>query len=185
MENLNEKEILENGLDVDTTKEGSVKWKLGLKKPDYISWDEYFMYMALLTAQRSKDPSTQVGAVIISREKIIVGCGYNGMPIGCDDDLMPWRRDSENTLENKYFYVCHAEMNAILNTNSNVSIRGGIMYTTMFPCNECAKMTEVVYLKDKYFDKQETQASKKLLQIAGINFRQFLSNRKTLTLSFE
>uniref|UniRef100_A0A914DVZ0 Probable deoxycytidylate deaminase n=1 Tax=Acrobeloides nanus TaxID=290746 RepID=A0A914DVZ0_9BILA len=190
MENLIEKEILANGHDVVAAEGSLVKEKLCLKRPDYISWDEYFMYMALLAAQRSKDPSTQVGAIIINQEKIIVGCGYNGMPIGCDDNLMPWGKDSENMLENKYFYVCHAEMNAILNTNSNVSTRSATIYTTMFPCNECAKliiqsrMSEVVYLKDKP-DKQQMQASKNLLQIAGIKFRQFQSDRKTLTLSLE
>ena len=127
-----------------------------MKRQDYISWDEYFMGIALLTAQRSKDNSSQVGACIVSRENKILSLGYNGMPIGCLDDEMPWGREG-TPLDTKYMYVCHAELNAILNHASGTgSLRGARIYTTLFPCNECAKaliqsgIREVIYYEDKY-----------------------------------
>ena len=126
-----------------------------MKRTDYISWDEYFMGVALLTAQRSKDNTSQVGACIVSRENKILSMGYNGMPTGCDDD-MPWEREGE-PLKTKYMYVCHAELNAILNHASGTgSLKGARIYTTLFPCNECAKaliqsgISQVIYYEDKY-----------------------------------
>ena len=120
-----------------------------MKRTDYINWDEYFMGIALLTAMRSKDPSSQVGACIVSPENKILSLGYNGMPIGCDDDAMPWEREGE-PLNTKYMYVCHAELNAILNSAHN-NLKGARVYVTLFPCNECTKaiiqsgISEVVY----------------------------------------
>ena len=120
-----------------------------MKRTDYINWDEYFMGIALLTAMRSKDPSSQVGACIVSPENKILSLGYNGMPIGCDDDAMPWDREGD-PLDTKYMYVCHAELNAILNSAHN-NLKGARVYVTLFPCNECAKaiiqsgISEVVY----------------------------------------
>ena len=108
-----------------------------MKRTDYINWDEYFMGIALLTAMRSKDPSSQVGACIVSPENKILSLGYNGMPIGCDDDAMPWEREGD-PLDTKYMYVCHAELNAILNSAHN-NLKGARVYVTLFPCNECAK----------------------------------------------
>ena len=108
-----------------------------MKRTDYINWDEYFMGIALLTAMRSKDPSSQVGACIVSPENKILSLGYNGMPIGCDDDAMPWDREGD-PLDTKYMYVCHAELNAILNSAHN-NLKGARVYVTLFPCNECAK----------------------------------------------
>ena len=108
-----------------------------MKRTDYINWDEYFMGIALLTAMRSKDPSSQVGACIVSPEYKILSLGYNGMPIGCDDDAMPWEREGD-PLDTKYMYVCHAELNAILNSAHN-NLKGARVYVTLFPCNECAK----------------------------------------------
>lgn len=105
------------------------------KRRDYISWDEYFMGIAMLSAMRSKDPNSQVGACIV-RDNKILSLGYNGMPIGCDDDIMPWGREG-NELETKYMYVCHSELNAILNAGKD--LHGSTMYVTLFPCNECAK----------------------------------------------
>lgn len=105
------------------------------KRKDYISWDEYFMGIAMLSAMRSKDPNSQVGACIV-RDNKILSLGYNGMPIGCDDDIMPWGREG-NELETKYMYVCHSELNAILNAGKD--LHGSTMYVTLFPCNECAK----------------------------------------------
>ena len=93
-----------------------------MKRTDYINWDEYFMGIALLTAMRSKDPSSQVGACIVSPENKILSLGYNGMPIGCDDDAMPWEREGD-PLNTKYMYVCHAELNAILNSAHPLSLQ--------------------------------------------------------------
>ncbi|XP_053440977.1 deoxycytidylate deaminase isoform X2 [Nycticebus coucang] len=109
------------------------------KRDDYLEWPEYFMAVAFLSAQRSKDPNSQVGACIVDTENKIVGIGYNGMPNGCSDDLLPWRRTAESRLDTKYPYVCHAELNAIMNKNS-ADVKGCSMYVALFPCNECAKL---------------------------------------------
>ena len=107
------------------------------KRSDYISWDEYFMGIALLSAMRSKDPSTQVGACIVNAQNKIMSVGYNGLPLGCDDDLFPWEREGDD-FNTKYPYVCHAELNAILN-NAGRPLDGCKIYVALFPCNECAK----------------------------------------------
>ncbi len=148
-----------------------------MKRTDYISWDEYFMGIALLSAQRSKDSNTQVGACIVSREKKILSLGYNGMPTGCDDDDMPWERDGD-PINTKYMYVCHAELNAILN-RGDVSLSDSILYVTLFPCNECAKaiiqsgIKEIVYMSDKYADQANTIVSKRLFDMVGIKYRRY------------
>ena len=72
------------------------------KRDGYISWDEYFMGIALLSAKRSKDPGTQVGACIVNQQNKIVGAGYNGFPIGCHDDILPWDKQGD-FLHTKYF----------------------------------------------------------------------------------
>jgi dCMP deaminase len=147
--NYNTESILDpkNALLVDEPKE---KPKSS-KRTNYLAWDEYFMAMALLTAERSKDPVTQVclyklvyrnenfkvGAVIVDKQNVIAGVGYNGMPRGCHDDKMPWSKDMENPLENKYLFVVHAEINAIL--NRSILRDECTMYVTLFPCSECAK----------------------------------------------
>jgi dCMP deaminase len=147
------------------------------KREDYLSWDQYFMGVAMLSAQRSKDPNTQVGACIVNREHKILSMGYNGMPVGCHDDVMPWARDHE-PLESKYLYVCHAELNAILNYGGG-SLKDAIVYVTEFPCNECAKaiiqsgIKEIIYLSDKYADTDSTRASKKMFDMVGITYRQY------------
>lgn len=153
-----------------------------MKRQDHISWDEYFMGIALFSAQRSKDAHTQVGACIVSDENKILSVGYNGMPTGCNDDEMPWGREGA-ALDTKYPYVCHAELNAIL--NSGTSLKGGRLYVTLFPCNECAKaliqsgIREVVYLSDKYSDSEQTRASKMMLGMVGVKCRQYIpSGRK-------
>jgi len=144
------------------------------------------MGIALLSAERSKDPSTAVGACIVSSENKILSLGYNGMPMGCSDDEFPWERDGE-PLDTKYLYVCHAELNAILNyTGSN--IHGAKIYTTLFPCNECTKaliqtgIKEVIYLSDKYSNTFSTIASKKMMTNAGITFRKYEPIGKDITL---
>lgn len=158
-----------------------------MKRNDYINWDEYFMGVAMLAAQRSKDPNTQVGACIVSPDNIILSTGYNGFPKGCSDDEYPWEREGAET---KYPYVVHAELNAILNCNGN-SLRGARIYVALFPCNECAKaiiqagLTEVVYLSDKYKDTPSVQASKRMLGSAGVVMRQMKPERDVITLNLQ
>ena len=155
-----------------------------MKRTDYISWDEYFMGVAKLAACRSKDPSTQVGACIVSPDDIIISTGYNGMPKGCSDDEFPWEREGEET---KYPYVVHAELNAILNANGR-DLRGSRVYVALFPCNECAKaiiqsgVKEVVYLSDKYNGTPTDIASKRMLDAAGVKYTRLRSNTKSITI---
>ena len=157
-----------------------------MKRTDYINWDEYFMGVAMLAARRSKDPSTQVGACIVSQDNIIISTGYNGMPKGCSDDEFPWGREGAET---KYPYVVHAELNAILNANGR-DLRGSRLYVALFPCNECAKaiiqsgVKEVLYLSDKYADTPSTRASKRMLTAAGVTFRQLKPTLNSITLDF-
>ena len=157
-----------------------------MKRTDYISWDEYFMGIALLSAMRSKDNNSQVGACIVSPENKILSLGYNGMPIGCNDDDMPWEREGED-LETKYMYVCHSELNAILNSPHN-DLTGARMYVTLFPCNECAKaiiqsgIKTVVYDCDKYEDTPSVIASKRMLDAAGVRYYRY--NRTGREISF-
>ena len=157
-----------------------------MKRKDYISWDEYFMGVAMLAARRSKDPSTQVGACIVSQDNIIISTGYNGMPKGCSDDEFPWERSGSET-ETKYPYVVHAELNAILNANGR-DLRGSKLYVALFPCNECAKaiiqsgVREVVYLSDKYKDTMGNLASKKMLDAAGVKYTRLQSRVESITL---
>ena len=148
-----------------------------MKRKDYLNWDEYFMGVAMLSAQRSKDPSTQVGACIANHDHKILSVGYNGMPTGCDDDLMAWEREGE-PLDTKYLYVCHAELNAILN-NDGGSLKGTTIYVTLFPCNECAKaiiqagIKTLIYGSDKYADTPAVRASKRMLNAAGVRYYQY------------
>ena len=157
-----------------------------MKRTDYISWDEYFMGVAMLAARRSKDPSTQVGACIVSQDNIIVSTGYNGMPKGCSDDEFPWGREGAET---KYPYVVHAELNAILNASGR-DLRGSKLYVALFPCNECAKaiiqsgIRELYYLSDKYANTPGTLASKRMLDAAGVKYTRLETGVKTLTLDF-
>lgn len=147
------------------------------KRKDYITWDEYFMGVAVLSSKRSKDPSTKVGACVASNDNKVVTMGYNGMPVGLSDDEMPWGRVGKDELDNKYLYVCHAEFNAIL--NSYAPVKGCKIYVTLFPCNECAKaiiqsgIKEVVYLNERIPEDLSTKASKRLLMMAGIIFRKY------------
>ena len=160
-----------------------------MKRNDYISWDEYFMGIAMLAAKRSKDPSTQVGACIVSEGNIIISTGYNGMPKGCSDDEFPWERSGEEEIETKYPYVVHAELNAILNSNGR-DLRGSRIYVALFPCNECAKaiiqsgIKEVIYLSDKYTGTMGNRASKRMLLAAGVNFTRMETELDQLTLNF-
>ena len=144
-----------------------------MKRADYLTWDEYFMGIACLSALRSKDPSTQVGACIVNQDKRILSMGYNGMPNSCDDDVYPWERGEG--LDSKYLYVCHAELNAIL--NSNCDLRGTTIYVDLFPCHECAKaiiqsgIKKVIYLSDKYNGTESNIIAKKLFDECGVNYK--------------
>lgn len=157
-----------------------------MKRTEYLSWDEYFMGVAILASMRSKDPSTQVGACIVSEDNIILSTGYNGFPRGCSDDEFPWDREGEET---KYPYVVHAELNAILNAGGK-SLKGARLYVDLFPCNECAKaiiqsrIQEVVYLSDKYAQDKNTQISKRMLTAAGVTLRQLHPSRTSILLDF-
>jgi dCMP deaminase len=159
------------------------------KRADYISWDEYFMGVALLSAQRSKDPNTQVGACIVNDKNKIVGAGYNGLPIGCSDDEFSWSKEGD-FMDTKYPFVCHAELNAILN-NIGMDLKGCTIYTALFPCNECTKaiiqsgISTVVYLSDKYEQSDSARASKLMLDKAGIAYRKVVASVDRIVLSFD
>ena len=142
-----------------------------------ISWDEYFMGIASLSALISKDPNTKVGACVVDDDNKVVSIGYNGMPKGVDENKLSWNKNEG--LDSKYLYVCHAEFNAILNTRNGSALKGCRLYVTLFPCNECAKaciqvgIKEIIYLENKYADTIGVQASRKMLELAGIKLRQF------------
>ena len=142
-----------------------------------LTWDEYFMGMAKLSALRSKDPNTKVGACIVDKDHKVVSNGYNGMPRGVDETKVSWNKGEG--LDSKYLYVCHAEFNAILNTRNGSALEGCTLYVTLFPCNECAKaiiqtgIKEVVYQSDKYKDQTSFQASRLLLVLAGVKIREY------------
>ena len=159
------------------------------KRESYISWEEYFMGVALLAAERSKDPNTQVGACIVDGQNRILATGYNGFPQGCSDDEFPWNRD-EALGETKYQFVVHAELNAILNARGK-SLAGSKLYVGLFPCNECAKaiiqagISEVIYLSDKYATTPSTLASKRMLGAAGIKLTQIKPTRASIVLNFK
>ena len=158
------------------------------KRKGYINWDEYFMGVAILASQRSKDPNTQVGACIVNDDNKIMSVGYNGFPRGCSDDEFPWEREGGKESETKYPYVCHAELNAILNAGGN-DLKGCRIYVALFPCNECAKaiiqcgIKEVIYISDKYSDTDLVHASKRMLQCAGVKLTPF-SSEKIITIDF-
>ena len=154
------------------------------KRTDYLTWDEYFMGVAMLSGMRSKDPNTQVGCCIVSQDNKILSMGYNGFPLGCSDDEFPWVRDGEDPLETKYVYSTHSELNAILNYSGG-SLAGAKLYVSLFPCNECAKaiiqagIKEVIYDCDKYADTPSVIASKRMMDAAGVRYHQYhRTNRK-------
>ncbi|HKL73243.1 MAG TPA: dCMP deaminase family protein [Candidatus Onthovivens sp.] len=151
-----------------------------------ITWDEYFMGMALLSAKRSKDPSTKVGACIVDEDHKVVSNGYNGFPRGLDESQLSWNKNDD--LDNKYLYICHAEFNAILNTRNGSALKGCTLYVTLFPCNECAKaiiqtgIKKIVYLDDKYANQLAFRASKKLLELAGVELAPYKGKYKEVIL---
>ena len=152
-----------------------------------LNWDEYFMGIAMLSAQRSKDPSTRVGCCIVSNKRI-VAVGYNGMPWGCSDETFPWERDG-TPLETKYLYVVHAELNAILNATN--SLQGATLYTSLFPCNECCKaiiqsgIQKIVYISDKHYKTDSVISAKRMLDSAGVTYSKFESKRKQVIIELD
>ena len=161
------------------------------KREDYLTWDEYFMAIAKLSAMRSKDPSTQVGACIVGEDNRILSIGYNGAPNGFNDDVFPWAREG-NQLDTKYPYVCHGELNAILNyRGSRKDLENAKIYVDLFPCNECAKLIiqsgikEVIYLSDKYKDSENNIASRRLLDECGVSYKKIeLPEGKKIEINF-
>ncbi|MBR2123447.1 MAG: dCMP deaminase family protein [Lachnospiraceae bacterium] len=157
------------------------------KRTDYISWDEYFMGVAMLAGMRSKDPNTQVGCCIVSRQNKILSIGYNGFPMGVSDDVFPWSREGE-PLMTKYPYVTHSELNAILNYRGG-SLEGAILYVSLFPCNECAKaiiqsgIKTVVYDSDKYAGTDSMVASRRMFEAAGVECRQYVRTGRKIEIS--
>lgn len=152
--------------------------KINKQRKGNLSWDEYFMGIAKLSSMRSKDPNTQVGACIVGSDNRILSIGYNGCPNGFDDEYFPWDREGA-PLNTKYLYVCHAEMNSILNyRGSRKELENARIYVDLFPCNECAKIIiqagikEVIYLSDKYANTDGTIASKKMFDTCGVKYRQ-------------
>ena len=156
------------------------------KRKDYISWDEYFMGVAMLTGMRSKDPNTQVGACIVSADHKILSMGYNGLPTGCSDDEFPWGREGD-PLENKYLFTTHSELNAILNYRGG-SLEGSTIYVSLFPCNECAKaiiqagLNRIVYDSDKYDGTPSVIASKRMLTTAGVTLQKYVHTNREVTI---
>lgn len=157
------------------------------QRENYLNWDEFFMGVALLAAQRSKDPSTQVGACIVSADNRILSVGYNGAPNGFEDAHFPWDRTGE-PLDTKYMYVVHAERNAILNFRGHrKEFENARIYVDLFPCNECAKeiiqagIKEVIYLSNKYADTNEAIAAKRLFDHCGVVYTQF-DQEKNITI---
>ena len=166
--------------------------EINKQRQEYLSWDEYFMGIARLSSMRSKDPSTQVGACIVSADNRILSIGYNGAPNGFDDTYFPWDREGDR-LNTQYAFVCHAEMNAILNfRGSKKDLEGAKIYVDLFPCNECAKLIiqsgikEIIYLCDKYKDTDDIKASKMMLDICKVEYRELpMENRKSLKLEIK
>ncbi|XP_017022777.1 probable deoxycytidylate deaminase [Drosophila kikkawai] len=165
------------------------------KRNDYLHWDDYFMATSILSAKRSKDPVTQVGACIVDSQNRIVAIGYNGFPRNCSDDEFPWSKakkglDDYDPLEDKTMYVVHAEANAILNSNG-ASLTGTRLYTTLFPCNECTKLiiqsgiSQILYLSDKYAEKPKYRASKRMLDAVGVTYKKHQPKQKEIIIDFD
>ena len=157
------------------------------KRKDYINWEQYFMGIADLSAERSKDPNTRVGACIVSSDNKILSIGYNGFPIGCSDDEISWEREGDFE-DTKYPYVCHAELNAILNYTGS-TLKGSKIYVNLFPCNECAKaiiqsgIKEVIYKENKYPDSEATKASERMFDISKVKYKKYETTDKKITLT--
>ncbi|XP_011499376.1 PREDICTED: deoxycytidylate deaminase isoform X1 [Ceratosolen solmsi marchali] len=179
-----------NKIKHNDNKESTIQLRnINSKREDFLEWNDYFMAVAFLAAMRSKDPCTQVGACIVNEDKKIVGIGYNGMPLGCNDDQFPWSKENLDKLETKYLYVCHAELNAILNKNAE-NIKNCTLYVGLFPCNECAKVIIqsgikiVYYISDKHASKCTTVAAKRMFDAAKVEYRQYKPKNEKIIIDF-
>lgn len=161
-----------------------------------VSWDEYFMGIALLTAKRSKDPSTQVGSCIVTSDNRLISVGYNGFPksqlASVDvDKILPWSKNSDNELENKYPYVIHSEANAIIHASG--SVVGCTMYLTWFPCSDCAKfiaqagLSKLIYLHENTSERYRVsmQAAKTIFDITGVVYKKYIGSIGELVIKYE
>lgn len=159
------------------------------KRENYLSWDDYFMSIALLSGQRSKDPSTQVGACIVDINKRIVSIGYNGFVNGCSDDDFSWEREGD-FLNTKYPFVVHAEQNAILNARGK-SLEGCTLYVNLYPCHECCRniiqagIKHVVYLSNKYADTPSVKASMMMFDKAKVTTTQLTPKTEKIEISLD
>ncbi|XP_058789358.1 deoxycytidylate deaminase [Phymastichus coffea] len=186
---MTEKYNLENNLEKLTMEEHVNPRDVNNKRKTYLDWDEYFMATAFLAAMRSKDPVTQVGACIIDEDKKIVAIGYNGMPTGCCDDDFPWNKEDKDEYNTKFLYVCHAEVNAILNKNCT-NVKNCSLYVGLFPCNECAKVIiqsgikKVFYMSDKHSYKKSTIAAKRMFDAAKVEYSQYKPKNKKIVIDF-
>lgn len=135
-------------------------------------WDRRFLEMAALCSTWSKDPSTKVGAVIVSDRRRVVAVGYNGFPRGIED-----KEDWLNSRDTKLSLVAHAERNAL--DNAECSVVGSTLYTTLFPCNECAKsiiqrqIKRIVSFdieKETHYQRFNFDLSKSMFESTGIEF---------------
>lgn len=157
------------------------------KRSDYISWDEYFMGIAILSSNRSKDPSTQVGACIVDKNNRILSIGYNGLPRGMDDNEISWSTEGE-LLNKRDPYVCHAELNAILNFRGT-TLEGSTIYVDLSPCYECTKaiiqagITEIVYYREWKSNSDSSIVAKQIRQSCGIKYRQYVPTNKQIILN--
>lgn len=147
------------------------------KRLDVLSKQEAYMAIAKIISKRSKDPNTQVGSVIVSADDRILSLGYNGFPNGCSDDDFPWGREDPDEYNTKYPYVCHAELNAILNFKGiNRDLIGSTIYITLFPCRECTKaiiqsgISNIKYLENKYKDTIDHKEACRMLDAANIKY---------------
>ncbi|XP_061393990.1 probable deoxycytidylate deaminase [Musca vetustissima] len=191
----------QNGLTTSTKSPLKLTPLINCKRQDYLYWEDYFMATAVLSSQRSKDPVTQVGAVIVNEDNRIVAIGYNGFPSRCEDDEFPWYKASEieelleedqqlDPMQDKKMFVVHAEANAILNKNC-ANLKGTRIFTTLFPCNECAKLivqsgiTKVYYISDKYADKPIYRASRLMFAKASIECVRYVPRQKKIVIDFE
>lgn len=159
------------------------------KRKNYLKWEDYFMSVALISAQRSKDPATQVGACIVNEDERIIGVGYNGFPIGCSDDSFPWSKSTEDPIDSKHVYVVHAEENAIINRFS-ADLKNSTIYVSLFPCSRCAQLIiqsgikRIVFMSDKKSHTKEVEASKRMLNAASVEYIQYQPSCKGLRLDF-
>jgi dCMP deaminase len=161
-----------------------------MKRENYISWGDFFMGVAVLAAQRSKDPNTQVGSCAVNSKNRIIGVGYNGMPNGCSDDILPWGKGKKSS-DSKYPVVVHSEVNTILNSLSLSELNEATLYCTLFPCNECAKLIiqsgikKVIFLSDKYDGDEYNLIAKRLFNMAGVQYEKFKSELGSINLDLK